>query len=183
MAARLRFSLLGCGWLLCTPLLAGEFGAVLTVSAERLRLAEAVAASKYARGAAVEDRVREAAVIEAAVRQGAALGLDAAYLRRNVAQQIEANKWIQYALLAEWRASGGAPEGPVADLQREVRPQLDRLQLRLLEGLAGLQPLREQADCPARLQAELFAFAAQQSLDRLQRTALLRALDSVCAAE
>lgn len=183
MAGRLRFSLLCCGWLLCTPLLAGEFEAVLSVSAERLRLAEAVAASKYARSAAVEDRVREAAVIEAAVQQGAALGLDAAYLRRNFAQQIEANKWIQYALLAEWRAAGGAPKGPVADLQREVRPQLDRLQLRLLEGLAGLQPMRGQADCPARLQAELFAFAAQQSLDRLQRTALLRALGEVCGPD
>ena len=183
MAARLRFPLLCCGWLLCMPLLAGEFEAVLTVSAERLRLAEAVAASKYARGVAVEDWVREAAVIEAAVQQGAAQGLDAAYLRRNVAQQIEANKWIQYALLAEWRAAGSGPKGPVADLQREVRPQLDRLQLRLLDGLAALQPLRGQADCPARLQAELFAFAARQSLDRLQRTALLRALDSVCTTE
>jgi chorismate mutase len=82
---------------------------LVETSARRLLIAEQVALAKWDSGAAVEDLPREALVIRAAVRDIDSRGLDPTLVSNFFKAQIEANKVIQYSLLADWRPSGRAP--------------------------------------------------------------------------
>ena len=82
---------------------------LVETSARRLHIAEQVALAKWDSGAAVEDLPREAQVIRGAVRAGDSRGLDPTSISNFFKAQIEANKIIQYSLLADWRRSGRAP--------------------------------------------------------------------------
>jgi chorismate mutase len=42
--------------------------------------------------------------------------------------QIEANKLVQYSLLAEWHRAGKAPDHTSVNLANAIRPELDRLE-------------------------------------------------------
>jgi chorismate mutase len=83
---------------------------LVETSARRLDIARQVALAKWDDGAAVEDAPREAKVIANAVKDGSAVGLEPASVERFFRAQIEANKIVQYSLLADWRRSGRAPE-------------------------------------------------------------------------
>ena len=79
------------------------------VSAKRLAIAERVALAKWDCGTAVEDAKREAQVVRAAVASAKEKGLSEQFISMFFGAQIEANKVIQYSLLAEWRRRGRAP--------------------------------------------------------------------------
>ena len=78
----------------------------METTAHRLVIGEQVALAKWDSGKAVEDAPREAQVIQAAVKVGVAKGLDEASVSNFFNAQIEANKFVQYALLADWYRSG-----------------------------------------------------------------------------
>ena len=80
----------------------------------------------------MEDASREAQVIAAAVQAGKAKGLDEASVADFFRAQIEANKIVQYSLLATWRRAGKAPAHAPLDLAKTIRPQLDQLQTALV---------------------------------------------------
>jgi chorismate mutase len=71
-------------------------------------LAEQVARAKWDSGAPVEDAPREAQVISEAVIMGESKGLDEASVEQFFRTQIEADKVVQYSLLANWRRAGKA---------------------------------------------------------------------------
>ncbi|HVJ62595.1 MAG TPA: chorismate mutase [Tahibacter sp.] len=157
-----------------------SFRALIEASAERLALAEPVASSKFARAAPVLDAAREQQVLDAAARESAALALPEAYVRQVVGDQIEANKLVQYALIAQWRAAGTPPSAAPPDLAATVRPRLDKLQHAVLEGLKDASGLRGTADCETRRDAEVMTYAHEKALTPLQQTALVRSLVGVC---
>jgi chorismate mutase len=95
---------------------------LVETSARRLLIAEQVALAKWDSGAAVEDLPREAQVIRAAVRDIDSRGLDPTLVSNFFKAQIEANKVIQYSLLADWRRSGKAPAQAPIDLVATIRP-------------------------------------------------------------
>src|ERR1700743_1482855 len=97
---------------------------LVETSAERLHIAERVALAKWDNGVAVEDGPREAMVIQAAVKDGTAVGLDSTQVEAFFRGQIEPNKLVQYALLADWRREGRAPVHASADLVKEVGQEL-----------------------------------------------------------
>lgn len=74
---------------------------LVETSVRRLLIAGQVALAKWDSGAAVEDVPREAQVIRNAVRDGDSKGLDPTSLSNFFKAQIEANKVIQYSLLAD----------------------------------------------------------------------------------
>jgi chorismate mutase len=82
---------------------------LVEVSAHRLALAKQVALAKWDRQAPVEDPPREAQVVAAAVTEGESKGLDRKFVSNFFRAQIEANKIIQYSLLADWYRQGRAP--------------------------------------------------------------------------
>lgn len=90
----------------------------------RLELMQPVAAWKNARGVAVEDREREAVVLEKAVEAAAERGIEPESAVAFFRSQIEAAKEIQFCWLQRWENGSAAPPSAVPDLKAEIRPQL-----------------------------------------------------------
>ncbi|WP_235914275.1 gamma subclass chorismate mutase AroQ [Rugamonas rivuli] len=106
---------------------------------QRLLLAQAVARAKWNVQAPVEDLGREAQVIQAAVKEGGALGLSSAWIETVFRAQIEASKTVQRELFAQWSAQHAGKFDDAPDLAKTVRPELDRLSTQLLRSMADNQ--------------------------------------------
>lgn len=86
-----------------------KFQLLVEMSARRLALAEQVALAKWDSHTSVEDPSRESQVIRRAVRESKSRGLDGTFVSKFFRAQIEANKAVQYSLLANWYRAGRAP--------------------------------------------------------------------------
>jgi chorismate mutase len=140
-AARFGRALLACSIILlsgCTHLKSSTtaIGGLLELVDQRLALATEVARSKWNSGAPVEDLPREQAIIDAIGREAPRYGLTAATAMEFFRAQIEASKIAQNAQLAAWRVAAQPAFADAPDLQRDIRPQLDRLTPALLAALA-----------------------------------------------
>jgi chorismate mutase len=120
---------------------------LVETSAQRLVLAEQVALAKWDTGTPVEDATREAQVIASAIRAGESRGLDQKAVSNCFRAQIEANKLVQYSLLAEWRRVGKAPDHAPVNLAGTIRPELDQVQTALIAELAETSGVRASASC------------------------------------
>ncbi|MDH0646055.1 chorismate mutase [Pseudomonas sp. GD03858] len=142
---------------------------------QRLDLAEAVALHKWDQRQPVQASAREAQVL-ASVRQAApAHHLAPARAEAFFADQMEANKLLQYHLLDTWHLARQAPNLPRRDLGSDVRPELDRLQGQLLAALARFD------QAPSTACGERLADALQQRTDDPGRhLALVRASGQLC---
>jgi chorismate mutase len=157
---------------------------LVQISADRLQLARKVALAKWDSGAAVEDPAREQKVIDAAVKQGQEKGLDGAQVASFFQAQIEANKVIQYSLLSTWRGLGQAPaHGPV-DLTKEIRPQLDRIQVQIIEALSGTATVRSNPGCAVDLARTVQSYLKTHDWppDSRDAVALERSMGATCFA-
>ena len=97
---------------------------LLQAISERLTIADQVALSKWDSGKAVEDPPREQQVITAAQARAAEFKLNPEDVQRLFRAQIEANKRVQNALLAQWHAAGKAPDTVRLSLVDDIRPKL-----------------------------------------------------------
>jgi chorismate mutase len=122
---------------------------LVETTAHRLMIAEQVALAKWDSGKAVEDAPREAQVIVGAVKDGTAKGLDEASISNFFNAQIEANKFVQYALLGDWSRAGKAPDHAPVDLVKNIRPQLDEVQKSLIAELVDTVEIRKSKTCHA----------------------------------
>lgn len=152
---------------------------LLQAISERLTIADQVALSKWDSGKAVEDPPREQQVITAAQARAAEFKLNPDDVQRLFRAQIEANKRVQNALLAQWHAAGKAPDTARLSLVDDIRPKLDRLQTELLKAYADFQPVRESSDCQALLDAAL----KRHLSDPIHDQALVLAAADLCAAK
>lgn len=143
---------------------------------ERLNIGDLVALTKWDSGKPIQDSPREAQVIANARALAAEHKLDPEDVAQLIAAQMEANKLVQYGLLAQWQAAGTAPDTPRPDLGKQIRPRLDELQNRLLQQYAEFMPYRHDANCPAWLAK------ARSGLthDALHELALTRATGELC---
>jgi chorismate mutase len=155
---------------------------LVETSARRLLIAEQVALAKWDSGAAVEDVSREAQVITGAVRDGDSKGLDPTSVSNFFKAQIEANKVIQYSLLADWRRSGRAPAHAPIDLVATIRPELDRVQTALIAELADTMVVRASTTCRADVAKAIgkYILEHKHEVGPLQSIALDRALAASC---
>ncbi|UVL56709.1 chorismate mutase [Pseudomonas sp. B21-035] len=145
---------------------------------QRLHIAHAVALNKWDSGQPVEAPEREQQVIANAQSQALRFGVDGQRAALFFADQIEANKLLQYSALSRWHAVGSAPQTPRVDLGSQLRPQLDRLQRTLLSQLAEFDRNRP-AHCPATLAQAI----AQRARDPQQSVALIRATTHLCSPQ
>ena len=149
---------------------------LLTTMSERLNVADQVALTKWDSGKPIQDSPREAQVIAAAAKLAPTYKLDAEEVSQFLAAQIEANKLVQYGLLAKWREAGSAPAAKRPDLVRQNRPQLDQLQIRLLQNYAAFAPYRQDPRCPSWLNQQRRTLSS----DALHDLALIRAAGELC---
>jgi chorismate mutase len=149
---------------------------LLTTLNERLNIGDLVALTKWDSGKPIQDSPREAQVIANARALATEYQLDPEDVAQLIAAQMEANKLVQYGLLAQWQAAGVAPDTPRPDLAKQIRPRLDELQTRLLRQYADFAPHRRDPNCP------VWLVKARQglTLDALHDLALTRATGELC---
>jgi chorismate mutase len=155
---------------------------LVETSAERLALAEQVALAKWDTGTPVEDGTREAKVIASAIEEGESMGLEQKAVSNFFRAQIEANKLVQYSLLAEWRRAGKAPEHPAVNLAGTIRPELDQVQTALIAELAETSGVRASASCRTDVAKAVgeYVSAHGNSFSSLRTIALDRAMAAAC---
>jgi len=142
---------------------------------QRLDIANDVAQSKFYSGKPVQDTEREQQVIANAQAQAAGYKLDKSNVRQFMTAQIEANKLVQYARIAQWHDTQ-PPEKPTASLTTGIRTRLDTLQPVLMEKYAAFLPYRKDEACQHWVQAEI----KRQAADPTLVTALQRAAEGLC---
>ncbi|CBG72917.1 chorismate mutase [Streptomyces sp. LBUM 1478] len=154
--------------------------ALTDLFAERLLVADKVAAAKYGTATPIDDPVREKAILDDVAARAVGLGLDPDAVTAVFRDQIEANKLVQRGLYARWDAHPEERPTERPDLVKEVRPVLDRITTRLLSALQETESLRAGASCGPRLRVAAVWSAVDHRLDRLHGQGLVRALPSVC---
>lgn len=145
---------------------------------ERLNIGDLVALTKWDSGTPIQDAAREAQVIDNARKLAVDRQMDPQAVGELLAAQMEANKLVQYGLLAKWQAAGAAPKVPRPDLANQIRPRLDKLQNLLLQQYADFVPYRNDPLCMS------WIAQARPSLakDELHELALIRAAGELCTA-
>lgn len=153
---------------------ADGFGRVAELSAQRLLLADEVAASKRASGKPVEDARREGETLLKVREQAAARALPVERMAAFFQAQMEANKLIQYRLLAQPARAGEPVDlGP-------VRERLDAINAQLLDALPAALGEAQAQGCERRAFEAQRSAAKRHRLDELHRTALTRAFGDLC---
>lgn len=142
---------------------------------QRLAIAEAVALHKWDKRQPVQASAREREVLARVRRAALDLGLAPQDAEAFFADQIEANKLVQYTLLFQWHLSGQAPDSPRLDLKTVIRPKLDRLESQLLEKLAALR----RQELTACSQQVALAIASRPNLPYMKQ-AMIRASGHLC---
>jgi len=157
---------------------------LVETSAQRLAIAEQVALAKWESGMPVEDVPREERVIVSAIRAGESRGLDQTAVSNFFRAQIEANKLVQYSLLAEWRRVGKAPDHPPANLANTIRPELDQLETALIAELAETAGIRANASCRADIAKAVGKYVSEHKnrFTALRAIALDRAMAASCTS-
>lgn len=155
---------------------------LVEMSARRLVIAEQVALAKWDSGAPVEDFAREAQVIASVTKAGEGMGLDRKDVANFFRAQIEANKLVQYSLLAEWHRRGDAPAHKPIDLRGTIRPELDQLETQLLAELAKTRELRAGSACSTEIAKEVgkYVSANKGKISEVEAVALDRAMAQTC---
>jgi chorismate mutase len=159
-----------------------ELQALVATSAQRLAIADQVALAKWDNGMPVEDAPREDHVIVSATKAGQSRGLDPRSVANFFRAQIEANKLVQYSLLAEWRRVGKAPDHPSVDLASTIRPALDEVDKALIAELEETTTIRASAACRTDVAKAVgkYVSAHKDSVGPLTVIALDRVLATAC---
>lgn len=122
-----------------------EVSHVFSLIQQRLELMRSVAAWKRANNVPVADPAREQQVLDATVAEAQRLGIDAASARELFALQIRMARDVQEHFISVWQELGSSSE-PVLDLNKLLRPQLDRLGSELLQAIYLALPELMRAD-------------------------------------
>ncbi|MET9558248.1 gamma subclass chorismate mutase AroQ [Streptomyces sp. NPDC006645] len=155
--------------------------ALTDLFAERLLVADKVAAAKYGTDRPIDDPARERDILDDVASRAVGLGLDPDAVVAVFGDQIEANKVFQRGLYARWDAHPDERPTHRPDLDKEVRPALDRITAQLLDTLAATEGVRSSPSCEVRLYGAAAWSAYGHELDVLHLTGMERALLSTCA--
>lgn len=165
-------SLTGCAAPLDTP---SSLTRLIDGIDHRLEIAEAVALHKWDQRQPVHAPQRERDVLSNVRQAAPAYQLSPDRAEAFFADQIEANKLLQYHYLNTWHQQRHAPETPRRDLASEIRPQLDNLQNQLLLDLTRFDQQRTSL-CAGQLADAL----AQRPTNSPRHLALVRATAQLC---
>lgn len=150
------------------------------LAAQRVQIADKVAAAKFGTSSPIDDPVREQQIYDSVSAQAPALGLDPADAVRFFKAQVEANKVVQRGLYARWTAHPGEAPMTRPDLATEVRPEIDRLNSSLLAELAETRSLRSSISCGWQQPVAARLVDIVRELDTLHARALDAAVAVTC---
>ncbi|MFI9507642.1 gamma subclass chorismate mutase AroQ [Nocardia sp. NPDC052566] len=164
----------------------GSLDRLVELVADRLDTGDVVAAAKWVSAAhngsepMIDDPAREAMVYDAMTRLGADRGLSENWVRQVFSGQIEANKMVQRGLITRWRFDPAVAPTVSPELAA-VRPEIDRLNIGIIEQLADHRAELSGPACAERLAHSVFDLYAARRGDGLHRVVLARAAAALCS--
>lgn len=159
---------------------ASDLWTLTDLAAQRVQIADKVAAAKFGTPSPIDDPVREQQILDSVASKAPGLGLDPAEAVQFFRDQIEANKLVQRGLYERWTAHPDEQPSERPDLATEVRPVIDQLNTGLLAALAATRDSRARLSCDARLAVTVGLIDMQRELGRLHERALGEAVQSAC---
>jgi len=154
--------------------------ALVDAAAQRLQIAEPVAAFKWNTHGAIEDPGRVQEELAKLSADAAGEHIDATYVTRVFGDQINATEAIEYQRFADWKLNpSGAPAGP-PDLAAS-RSAIDGLNQTMLTQIAANWDLLRSPQCPGQLDAARHDVVQARHLDSLYQRALSTATQSYCS--
>ncbi|MET7937369.1 chorismate mutase [Streptomyces sp. NPDC005322] len=157
----------------------GRLLPVAELSADRVLVADQVAAAKWGTDSPIEDPAREQQVLDAVAQQATEVGADPEATVRIFRDQIEASKVVQRGLYRRWDADPSQAPTERPDLGK-IRLEINRINGELVRAIADAQPARQARSCTGRLAAGAVVAGHEKRLDALHAVALARSLPSVC---
>lgn len=155
---------------------------VVGLAAERILLADKVAAAKFGTTTPIEDPVREQQVLDQAAALAAEAGVDVPDTVQFFRAQIEMSKLVQRGLFDRWTRHPELAPTERPDLATEVRPALDRITVEFIGQLAATEDLRGPTPrCAISLVLAEAKADHRYDLDRLHERALWGAIEPLCA--
>ncbi|HKI41841.1 MAG TPA: chorismate mutase [Mycobacterium sp.] len=156
---------------------------LVDAAAQRLQVAEPVAAAKWNTHGDIEDpgRVREQLdkLGAAAQRLDGAAHIDPGYVTRVFGDQISATEAIEYSRFADWKLNPADVPAAPPDLSAS-RSTIDALNQTMLAQLAADWDVLHSPACAAQLDAARDEVMGARRLDGLYQQALLAATRSYC---
>ncbi|OBH35777.1 chorismate mutase [Mycobacterium sp. E342] len=152
---------------------------LVDAAAQRLQIAEPVAAFKWTTHGAIEDQVRVRQELANMAAQAAARQIDPDYVTRIFGDQISATEGIEYARFADWKLDPAAAPTGAEDLSAS-RSSIDTLNQTMLSQVVTGWDLLHSPACPGQLDLASREVTGARRLDGLYQRALALATRSYC---
>nr|WP_235683639.1 MULTISPECIES: chorismate mutase [Mycobacteriaceae] len=153
--------------------------ALVSAAAQRLQVADPVAAVKWITHGDIEDPARVQQVLDAVATTAHTRGIDADYVRRIFTDQIHATEAVEYRRFAEWKLDPAAAPPSAPDLSAS-RSRIDALNTTIVDELAAQWDLLHSPACVPALRDAADTAATTYGLDPDYRDALAFATHSYC---
>ncbi len=160
----------------------GPLAALVDALAERLAIAEPVAAYKWRAHAFIEDPGRVEQELTTLREDAATEHVDPDYIARVFGDQIAATEAIEYQRFADWKLDPAAVPPAPADLGA-ARATIDALNTKILSQISLNWSLLNSPACASSLQSARDQVTRSRGLDNLYRRALTAATASYCPAQ
>ncbi|MFF2554833.1 gamma subclass chorismate mutase AroQ [Nocardia sp. NPDC058058] len=164
----------------------GSLDALVTAIADRIDLADTVAAAKWEtaqrthQDPVIDDPDREAVVYSGMAALGAKSGLSERWVDQVFAGQIDASKIVQRGLILRWNLDRASAPTAVVDLTT-VRPEIDKTNVVIIDQMADSRSALIGSGCGALVTRSVMAMLAARPMDPLHQAALLRATVPLCS--
>ncbi|MEB3020524.1 chorismate mutase [Mycolicibacter sp. MYC098] len=153
---------------------------LVDAAAQRLQVADDVAALKWRTGAAVEDPARVQQQLTALATTAAAEHLDADYVRRVFTDQIDATEGAEHYRFAQWKLDPATAPAGAPDLAAS-RARIDGLNRVMLSQIGLRWQQLHAPDCATQLDEATRDVSVTRQLDPFYRQALTAATRNYCA--
>jgi chorismate mutase len=157
----------------------GPLTRLVDEAAQRLLIADAVAAGKYVTGGAVDDPAREQQVIDAVTAYASAQHIDANFVSDAFRNQIDATDSLEHSRFAAWKIDPGSAPKSAPDLST-TRDTINTLNQAIVDEMAAQWNALQAPTCPADLDDAKVAAIALHHLDPLYQHALDYAVHRYC---
>ena len=157
----------------------GPLTALVDAAAQRLQVAEPVAAFKWNAHGPIEDPGRVQQELDRLDADATAEHIDPGYVTRIFADQINATEGIEYSRFAEWKLNPAAAPGAAGDLSAS-RSTIDGLNRAMLSQIVVNWDLLHSPACGPQVDAARADVIRARQLDGLYQRALSSATGSYC---
>lgn len=158
----------------------GELHDLIDAVAQRLQVADPVAANKWLTGGPITDPPRAQQILESVAAEAQSDGVSADYVRHIFTDQINATEAIQYTRFAHWKFDGSTAPTTAPDLSAS-RSSIDALNHQMVNQIAANWSLLNSPLCAAEIDAAKATVADARQFDPLFREALDSATRSYCS--